>query len=249
MAEYAKSATLGPPGCPLLALNGHRGMSDLSPLSARSGHRLFEIACRYLGVAGAADAGASRHRRPGDHRREDRIRHRQRSRPAPEGVAKTAVRSVADANGGLGPLLTRRRLRHFDSLPGFLINSPGKSTLSSCRPSLLHGRWRDWCQAAALSWGRPVPDDESAAPAELVPGAAGLVPKAPPVTDVPPVPDIWDPMPPPRANAAVVERLTQSATQRTESFSCRDSSNTRSTRRLIPDAHTSDVGSQFAATH
>ena len=46
--------------------------------------------------------------------------------------------------------------------------------------------------------GRPVPDDESAVPAELVPGAAGLVPKAPPVTDMPTVPDIWDPMPPPR---------------------------------------------------
>jgi hypothetical protein len=34
-----------------------------------------------------------------------------------------------------------------------LSNSPGKSTLSSFRPSLLHGRWRDWCQAAALSCG------------------------------------------------------------------------------------------------
>jgi len=59
--------------------------------------------------------------------------------------------------------------------------------------------------------GRPLPDDESPVPKELVPGAAGLVPKAPPVTD------IWgDPMPPPRANA-VVERLTQRTTQRTES--------------------------------
>jgi hypothetical protein len=59
---------------------------------------------------------------------------------------------------------------------------------------------------------RPVPVDESAVPNELVPGAAALVPKAPPVTDM------CDPMPPPRANAAVVERLTQRATQRTESF-------------------------------
>ena len=59
----------------------------------------------------------------------------------------------------------------------------------------------------------PMPDDESAVPNELVPGAVALVPKAPPVAD------IWcDPMPPPRANAAVVERLTQRATQRTESF-------------------------------
>jgi hypothetical protein len=30
----------------------------------------------------------------------------------------------------------------------------------------------------------PMPDDERAVPNELVPGAAGLVPKAPPVTDV-----------------------------------------------------------------
>jgi hypothetical protein len=45
-----------------------------------------------------------------------------------------------------------------------------------------------------------------------VPGAAALVPKALPVTDE------CDPMPPPRANAAAVERLTQRATQRTESF-------------------------------
>ena len=30
----------------------------------------------------------------------------------------------------------------------------------------------------------PMPDDESAVPDELVPGAAGLVPKAPPVTDI-----------------------------------------------------------------
>jgi hypothetical protein len=59
----------------------------------------------------------------------------------------------------------------------------------------------------------PMPDDESAVPDELVPGAAALVPEAPPVTD------IWcDPMPLPRANAAVVERLTQTAMQRTEGF-------------------------------
>ncbi len=30
----------------------------------------------------------------------------------------------------------------------------------------------------------PIPDDERAVPNELVPGAAGLVPKAPPVTEV-----------------------------------------------------------------
>ena len=61
--------------------------------------------------------------------------------------------------------------------------------------------------------GWAVPDDESAVPAELVPGAEGLVPAAPPVTEP------WcDPMPPPRANAVAVERLTKRATQRTESF-------------------------------
>src|SRR3984893_1076531 len=57
-----------------------------------------------------------------------------------------------------------------------------------------------------------MPDDESAVPNELVPGAAALLPKAPPVMD------ICDPMPPPRANAAVVERLTQRATQRMENL-------------------------------
>jgi hypothetical protein len=46
----------------------------------------------------------------------------------------------------------------------------------------------------------------------LVPGAAALLPKAPPVTDM------CDPMPPPRANAAVVERPTQRATQRTKTL-------------------------------
>lgn len=57
----------------------------------------------------------------------------------------------------------------------------------------------------------PVPDDESAVPSELVPGAAALVPKAPPVTDI-----LCDPIPP--QNAAVVERPMLMATQRTESF-------------------------------
>jgi hypothetical protein len=58
---------------------------------------------------------------------------------------------------------------------------------------------------------RPTPDDESAVPNELVPGAAALLPKAPPVED------ICDPMPPPRANA-VVERLMQRTMQRMEGF-------------------------------
>src|ERR1700761_1867839 len=59
----------------------------------------------------------------------------------------------------------------------------------------------------------PTPDDESAVPNELVPGAAALVPKAPPVSD------IWcDPIPPPRASAAVVETPMHTATQRMESF-------------------------------
>ena len=58
----------------------------------------------------------------------------------------------------------------------------------------------------------PMPDDESAVPKELVPGAAALVPKAPPVTDM------CDPMPlPPRASAAVIERPRQRMTQRAES--------------------------------
>src|SRR5258708_24925086 len=61
----------------------------------------------------------------------------------------------------------------------------------------------------------PMPLDESAVPDELVPGAAGLVPEAPPVTGMPP--DEWcEPMPPPRAGAAGIERPTQRATQRTE---------------------------------
>jgi len=38
-------------------------------------------------------------------------------------------------------------------------------------------------------WGVPKPFDESAVPNELVPGAAGFVPKAPPVTGMPPAPD------------------------------------------------------------
>src|ERR1700755_2072736 len=57
----------------------------------------------------------------------------------------------------------------------------------------------------------PASDDERAVPNELVPGAAALVPKAPPMVDIP-----CDPMPPPRANAAVVKRLAQTATQRTK---------------------------------
>jgi len=63
----------------------------------------------------------------------------------------------------------------------------------------------------------PMPDDESAVPKELVPGAAALLPKAPPVTDM------CDPMPAPRASAAAVERPTKSVTQRTESFVMPDS--------------------------
>lgn len=66
--------------------------------------------------------------------------------------------------------------------------------------------------------GRPKPDDDSAVPEALVPGAAALLPKAPPVIDMP-VMDIWeDPIPPLRANAAVVERLTHKAMHRRENF-------------------------------
>src|SRR6201991_4548658 len=72
------------------------------------------------------------------------------------------------------------------------------------------------------SMGWPTPSDESAVPDELVPGAAAVVPNAPPIMDMPVIP-IWaDPMPcappiPPRANAAVVERPTQRTIQRAES--------------------------------
>jgi hypothetical protein len=87
----------------------------------------------------------------------------------------------------------------------------------------------------------PVPDDESAVPNELVPGAAALVPKAPP-----PIMDIeCEPIPPPRANAAVVERLTHRATQTIESFFMSKLPRMRSTRRSIAD-DASDVGSKFA---
>jgi len=57
----------------------------------------------------------------------------------------------------------------------------------------------------------PVPLDESAVPNELVPGADGLVPKAPPVVD-----ELCDLPPPPRADAAPTERPRHRATQRTE---------------------------------
>lgn len=63
----------------------------------------------------------------------------------------------------------------------------------------------------------PTPDDESTTPNELEPGAAALVPKAPPVADR------CDPMPPPRASAAAVKRPTQTATQGAKISSCRDS--------------------------
>jgi hypothetical protein len=54
------------------------------------------------------------------------------------------------------------------------------------------------------------PPDESAVPAELVPGEPTLVPAAPPLADE------WDPPCPPRANAAGAETLTQRAAQRTK---------------------------------
>jgi hypothetical protein len=84
-----------------------------------------------------------------------------------------------------------------------------------------------------------VPDDESAVPEELVPGAAALAPEAPPVTD------IW--CDPPRANAAVVGTLTQRATQRTESFFMPGLPRTRDhNRRLIADAYASPDAGSFA---
>jgi hypothetical protein len=55
----------------------------------------------------------------------------------------------------------------------------------------------------------PVPLDDSAVPNELVPGAAELVPKAPPVVD-----EWCDP--PPLASAAITERVRHRATKRLE---------------------------------
>jgi hypothetical protein len=56
-----------------------------------------------------------------------------------------------------------------------------------------------------------LPPDESAVPAEFVPGAPTLVPAAPP-------PEGCDPPCPPRATAAVAEKITQRANERTESL-------------------------------
>ena|ERR1700761_1947114 len=78
---------------------------------------------------------------------------------------------------------------------------------------------------------RPAPDDERAVPNEFVPGVAALVPKAPPVTDM------CDPMPPPRANAVAVERLTQKATQRTQSVFMLSLHRTRDQRRSLKRIH------------
>jgi hypothetical protein len=51
------------------------------------------------------------------------------------------------------PSLPAIRPSHARPANGF-FNSPGRSTLSSCRPSPLHGRWRDWCRAVVPSGGR-----------------------------------------------------------------------------------------------
>jgi hypothetical protein len=50
----------------------------------------------------------------------------------------------------------------------------------------------------------PTPFDDNAVPNELVPGAAGLVPKAPPVTGLLPSVEWCEPEPP-RASAADAE--------------------------------------------
>src|SRR6185437_15568583 len=61
-------------------------------------------------------------------------------------------------------------------------------------------------------WGPfPTASEESAVPSELVPGAS-------PFTGLVDMVEWWEPTPPPRANATVVERPTQRARQRTESF-------------------------------
>lgn len=60
--------------------------------------------------------------------------------------------------------------------------------------------------------GRPAPDDESAVPSELVPGAAALVPNAPPVMDM-----CDGPMPPPPRAYAALEMPMLTATQRMQS--------------------------------
>src|ERR1700722_1403208 len=68
-------------------------------------------------------------------------------------------------------------------------------------------------------WGPlPTPFDDNAVPNELVPGAAGLVPKAPPGMGLLPPVEWCEPVPPPRASAAELKRPTQRAMQRTESF-------------------------------
>jgi hypothetical protein len=62
----------------------------------------------------------------------------------------------------------------------------------------------------------PQPLDERAVPSEFVPGAPTRSPKAPPL---PMEDEEWcEPMPPPRAKAAAVERPTQTTMQITESF-------------------------------
>ena len=68
-----------------------------------------------------------------------------------------------------------------------------------------------------------MPDEESAVPSEFVPGAAALVPKAPPVTG-----DIECDAIPPRPKAAVMESPMLTATQRIESVFMIDASSRKS---------------------
>src|SRR5450755_905346 len=93
-------------------------------------------------------------------------------------IAAKPIRSIAQLCG-VGPPQQPRQIE-------FIILSTFASSRSIAGPvpisEPLMGPW-------------PMPDDESAVPKELVPGAAALVPKAPPVADM------CDPMPPPRASA------------------------------------------------
>jgi hypothetical protein len=137
-------------------------------------------------------------------------------------MKRLAIRPGSTLPSRLATLQSRHRLFY----------RPDRSSLSFCPPSLLHDRWRDWCQAATLSWGH---------------GRCRLT-KAP-------CPTSWwgcakgaasyghvRPMPPPRATAAVVERQTQRAMQ-TELISSQDQRDGRSA-----DAREAGVGLQSADT-
>src|ERR1700730_6419084 len=110
------------------------------------------------------------------------------------------------------PQTLRRRAAKADP-PGFIFNS-----LCFQQPLQIDETMRAALRSSRSTAGSPVPSagpptklappPESDVPAELVPGAVGCVPNAPPVV----VPEWCDPMPEPRLYAAVeksAERTTQ----------------------------------------